>query len=850
MQFYTNVQCFGNSILYRGVMNGKRVKQRIDYSPSLYIRSKTGQYKTLDGKTLDRKRFDDINGAREYIKGFKDVSGAPKIYGNNRYEYAFIGEQHKTMVDWDQDKIVIGVVDIEVGSENGFPDPYLANEPITAICLKYINGLTVVFGCGDYVVQGNEVYIKCKDEWTLCKRFLKQWTNNCPDVLTGWNTKFFDIPYLINRFRKIVGEEETKLLSPWKYITERKTIINGRPMTAYDIVGVASLDYIELYRWYAPDGKSQESYRLDAIATAEVGETKLSYDEYDNLHDLYRLNYQKFIEYNIKDVELIIKLEEKLKLLELGLTLAYDTKCNYEDIFAQTRMWDALTYNRLMQDNIVVPPKETQEKDGMFAGAYVKDPQVGLHEWLASFDLNSLYPHLMMQYNISPETLIEPEDYTQEMRDIISSGVSVDKLLSKSVNLSKLSGVTSVTITPNGQFFRTDIQGFLPKMMDEMYQDRKKFKKMMLNAKQDYENEKDDSKKYEIEKRIARLNNLQLAKKVSLNSAYGALGSQYFRFYDLRMALGVTTAGQLSIKWIENKINGYMNKLLSTEEKDYVIASDTDSIYLKLGPLVNKVYGVDGITSMPKTKVIDFMDKVCKDKIEPYINESYNELAEYVHAYAQKMQMKREGLADKGIWTAKKRYIMNVYDNEGVRYNEPDLKVMGLEMIKSSTPAAVRSKMKESIQIMINGTELDMHKFIADFRKYFIGLPPEDISFPRGINGLSKYSDSNSLYKSGTPIHVKGAILYNHYLKEMKLTKKYPLIQEGEKIKFSYLVMPNPFKDTVISYPTRLPKEFDISKYIDYNTQFEKTFLEPIKVILDCMGWSTEKQTTLDDFFN
>jgi DNA polymerase elongation subunit (family B) len=396
-------------------MDGKRVKQRIDYSPSLYIRSKTGQYKTLDGKTLDRKRFDDINGAREYIKDFKDVSGAPKIYGNNRYEYAFIGEQHKQMVEWDQDKVVIAVVDIEVGSENGFPDPYLANEPITAICLKYINGLTVVFGCGDYVVQGNEVYIKCKDEWTLCKRFIKQWTNNCPDVLTGWNTKFFDIPYLINRFRKIVGEEETKLLSPWKYITERKTVINGRPMTAYDIVGVASLDYIELYRWYAPDGKSQESYRLDAIATAEIGETKLSYDEFDNLHELYRLNYQKFIEYNIKDVELIIKLEEKLKLLELGLTLAYDTKCNYEDIFAQTRMWDALTYNRLMQDNIVVPPKETQEKDGMFAGAYVKDPQVGLHEWLASFDLNSLYPHLMMQYSISPENLVE-RSYIEDRR--------------------------------------------------------------------------------------------------------------------------------------------------------------------------------------------------------------------------------------------------------------------------------------------------------------------------------------------------------------------------------------------------------------------------------------------------
>jgi len=847
--FYTNVQCFGNSILYRGIMNGKRVNQRIDYQPSLYIPSRktAGSFKSLDGTPLDRKKFDDIREAKEFTKKYDGIPGTPKIYGNTRYEYAFIGEQHQGMVEWDQDKISIAVIDIEVGSENGFPDPYQANEPITAICIKYVNGTTFVFGCGDYEVQGDEVYFKCKDEWTLCKKFIQQWCHMTPDVLTGWNTKFFDIPYLVNRFRKILGEDETKLLSPWKYIGSRQTTINGRTMTAYDLMGVASLDYIELYRWYAPDGKSQESYRLDAIASAEIGENKLSYDEYDNLHQLYRLNFQKFIEYNIKDVELIIRLEDKLKLIELALTLAYDTKCNYEDVFAQTRMWDALTYNRLMQDSIVVPPRDVQEKDGAFEGAYVKEVQVGAHNWVASFDLNSLYPHLMMQYNISPETLIEPEDYTDEMREIISQGVTVNKLLLKQINLSNIGD--KVTITPNGQFFRTDKQGFLPKMMEEMYTDRSKFKKMMLQAKQEYENEKDDSKKYDIEKRIARYNNLQLAKKVSLNSAYGALGSQYFRFYDLRMALGVTTAGQLSIRWIEAKLNEYMNKLLNTNDVDYVIASDTDSIYLKLGPLVDKVYGGNGDVRLPKTKVIDFMDRVCKQKIEPYISNSYQELATYVNAWAQKMQMKREALADKGIWTAKKRYIMNVYDNEGVRYNEPSLKVMGLEMIKSSTPAAVREKMKESIKIMISGTEDDMHRFIGEFKEYFSKLPPEDISFPRGINGLAKYADSLQLYKLGTPIHVKGAILYNHHLQQMGLTKKYPLIQEGEKIKFSYLKMPNPFKDTVISYPARLPKEFDISRYIDYDTQFEKTFLEPIKVILDCMGWSTEKVSSLEDFF-
>jgi DNA polymerase elongation subunit (family B) len=848
--FYTNVQSLGGKILYRGVKDGKRIKLKIDYEPQLYLpaRKGNGTHKSLDGIDLVPKRFDGIREARDYVKQFEDVAGGTKIYGNTRFEYAFIAEQHPEMVDWDVDKVSVGVVDIEVGSENGFPDPYLANEPITAIAITYLGGHTYVMGCGDYTNDDpdNVTYWKCRDEWSLCKRFLELWTRMTPDVITGWNTKFFDIPYLVNRFRKILGEDDAKKLSPWNYITERKTIINGRQLIAYSFVGVESLDYIELYKWYAPGGKSQESYRLDNIAQVELGEGKISYDEYDNLHALYRLNFQKFIEYNIKDVKLILKLEDKLKLLELALTLAYDTKCNYEDVFAQTRMWDSLTYSYLLNRGIIVPPREVQDKDAAFEGAYVKDPQVGMHNWVASFDLNSLYPHLMMQYNISPETLIEPQDYTQEMREIISQGVSVDKLLKRQIDISSLEGAT---ITPNGQFFRTDKIGFLPAMMEEMYQDRKKFKKMMLTAQQEYENEKDESKKYDIEKRVARFNNLQLAKKVSLNSAYGALGSQYFRFYDLRMALGVTTAGQLSIRWIEAKINQYMNKILSTEGVDYVIASDTDSIYLRLGDLVNKVYGVDGVVKMPAQKVIEFMDKVCEDKLQPYIDKSYEELSEYVHAFAQKMQMKREGLSDKGVWTAKKRYILNVYNNEGVQYAEPHMKVMGLEMIKSSTPSAIREKMKDSIKLMMTGTEQQVQDFIANFRKEFKTLPAEEISFPRGLNGLNTYSDPVMLFKKGTPIHVRGAIVYNHYLKQKDLTKKYPLIQEGEKLKFTYLKMPNHFKNDVISFPSRIPKEFELDNYIDYDVQFDKAFLEPISVILRCMNWSAEKTNSLEDFF-
>jgi DNA polymerase elongation subunit (family B) len=842
--FYTNVQCVGNNILYRGVQDNRRVKLKIPYQPTLYETSnKVTNFTSLDGVYLQPHKFDSVREAREYLRQFEGVSGKT-IYGQNRFEYAFIGEQHREMVDWDIDKIIIGVLDIEVGSENGFPDPYEANEPVTAIALKMMGGHMFVWGCGDYEVKGEERYTKCKDEYHLLKFFLKFWQEKCPDVLTGWNTKFFDTPYLVNRIRKILGEDEAKKLSPWNMIREREVFVMNRKQKVYELVGIGDFDYLELYKWYAPGGKSQESYRLDNIANVEIGEKKIDYSDYDNLHQLYRLNFQLFIEYNIKDVELILRMDDKLKLLELGLTLAYDTKTNYDDVFAQTRMWDALTYNHLMAQKIVVPPRIIKDKDAAFEGAYVKDPQVGMHRWVASFDLNSLYPHLMMQYNISPETLIEPENYTEEMREILSDGVSVDKLLTKSVNLSNLS---DVTVTPNGQFFRTDFQGFLPKMMEEMYEDRKKFKKLMIQAKKEYEVEKDESKKYEIEKRIARYNNLQLAKKVSLNSAYGALGSQYFRFYDLRMALGVTTAGQLSIRWIENKLNVYMNKILGTIDKDYVIASDTDSIYLRLGNLVDKVYGVDGVVKLPALKVIEFMDRVCEDKIQPYIDKSYNELAEYVHAYAQKMQMKREALADKGIWTAKKRYIMHVYNNEGVQYAEPDMKVMGLEMIKSSTPAPVREKMRGSLQIMLKGTEEEIHDYIEKFRTEFKKLPPEEISFPRGINGLREYGDKTAVYKKGTPIHVKGALLYNKYLEEKGLSKKYPLIKEGEKIKFTYLKKPNPFKENVISFPGRLPQEFELQEFIDYDLQFEKTFTEPIRVILDCMDWSLEKTRSLFD---
>jgi DNA polymerase elongation subunit (family B) len=831
------------------VENGRREGRKVEYLPSLFVPSKTPtQFSTIHGEYVSEIKPGTMRECRDFIKQYEDVQGF-KIYGMNRFEYQFIAETYPGHIDWDIKDINITNIDIEVGSENGFPEPATATEPITAITMKNNQGKFMVFGCGDFNNTRDDVwYIKCQDETILLRRFIEEWMANYPDIITGWNVKFFDIPYLVNRITKVLGETWAKRLSPWNSLHDRTIVMYGRDQTVYVPMGVSILDYIELYRKYAPGGNSQESYKLDAICNVELGERKLSYEEYGNLHTLYKENYQLFIEYNIRDVELVEKLEDKLKLIELVLTLAYDNKCNYDDVFTQVRMWDVIIYNHLRSRNIVIPPNERHSKDAMYVGAHVKDPIIGMHKWIASFDLNSLYPHLIMQWNISPDTIIEPEHYSDEIRRfMLTNNVSVDSLLSLECDTDVLQS-ENVTLSPNGQFFSKEKQGFLPELMETMYNDRSAYKEKAIEAKKELEKESDPDKRFDIEKRIARYNNLQLAKKVSLNSAYGALGNEFFRFFDIRQASAITTSGQLAIRWIEKKINEYMNKLLKTKDEDYVIASDTDSIYLSLDKLVSTVIAKPG-SSYDTREVIKFMDKACKDRIEPYIDRSYDELAGYVNAFAQKMKMKREALADKGIWTAKKRYILNVYNNEGVEYAKPKVKVTGLEMIKSSTPAYCRKVLWEAIDIVLNKSEQVMIDMIETYRSEFGNQSISDIAFPRGVNGLDKFADKAMIYGKGCPIHVRGALLYNHLVKVNKLDKQIPLIQEGDKIKFLFLKEPNTIKSNIIAFPQSLPKEFGLDQYIDYNMQFEKAFLEPLKIILDSIGWKTEHVSSLEDFF-
>ena len=819
--FYTNVQPHGNFIALRGVNDrGESFKEKLNYEPTLFVEShkpQNPQWKTLDNRNVAPVKWGSMKESRQAMKEY-----GGNVFGFDQFQYSFISDNYRGMVDYDLDKIKIGYIDIETSSEHGFPDVRNANEEVLAI--SYRCGETFrVYGCQGYEPSEGVLFVPCTSEEHLLLEFVNDWSMNYPDIITGWNSRFFDIPYLVNRIVKILGQKMANKLSPWGWYKENEiNLFGNRKQQVFELVGISSIDYMDVYKKFTY--VNQESYSLNHVAYAELGEKKLDYSEYSSLHELYKTNFQKFVDYNVRDVVLLERLEEKLKLLEMIISLAYMAKCNFNDVFSPVKMWDCIIFNHLKDQQIVVPPKKHETKLEAYEGAYVKDPKIGRHKWVASFDLNSLYPHLIMQYNISPETLVGMHTESGLVDALLDKKVDVDFLREK-----------NLTMTPNGSLYSRKKQGFLPALMEKMYTDRVKYKNLMLT-------EQKKGKTADTNK-LAQYHNMQINLKIALNSAYGALGNQWFRFYDVRNAEAVSVAGQLSIRWAERAVNQYLNKILETENDDYVLASDTDSLYVTLDSLVQKV----GLTDTDK--IIEFMDKVCEGKIQDVIDKCYDEMAEYVNAFEQKMVMKREVLAEVGIWTGKKHYILNVHNSEGVQYDEPKLKIMGIEAIKSSTPEPCRNALKEAFKIMMNGTEDDVINYIEDFKTKFKTLPAEEVSFPRSVKGLAKYHDSASIYQKSTPIHVKGSLIYNKILQNKRLTRKYPKIQEGEKIKFAYLKEPNPTGDTVIAMLNALPDEFELKPYIDYEKQFSKSFLDPIIGILNVIGWEHERKTNIMGFF-
>jgi len=842
--YYTNVSLVGDGILYRGIKNGVEIKNVDRYQPTLFVpTTNESKFKTLAGSSVESIQPGSITECRDFVNQYVGVDNFT-VYGNTDYVYQYIGDCFPDEVNYNFSEIPICYMDIETTCERGFPQVENPLEAVIAITVS-MSGETHVFGLGNFKTDARKTYYyNFATEEDLLLHFIDWWEQNPPHIVTGWNVKFFDIPYLVSRIKLLLKTKNAKRLSPWGRLRDKYIEKQGKKNLVYQILGVSIVDYFDLYKTFTY--VNQESYRLDHIAFVELGQRKLDYGEYDSIKDFYKNDFQKFIDYNILDVKLVERLEEKLKLMELAVALAYAAKVNYEDVFSQVRTWDAIIYHYLREKDIVIPPKKGGIKNDQYAGAYVKDPIVGQHDWVVSFDLNSLYPHLIMQYNISPETLVR--DHSE-----LSFGVGVNNILIGDVD-HKYAGCYEkieqlkkfdLSVAANGTFYRKDKYGFLPELMEKMYEERSMYKKKMIECQKQKEKDPDNK---ELDYKIAKFNNFQMVRKIQLNSAYGAIGNQWFRYYDVDMAEAITHSGQLSIRWIADKLNVFLNQHIGTTNYDYVVASDTDSVYLRLGELVNKF-----IPNKTTEETVNFLDKASEKIIQPFIDKQYADLAEIMNAYQNKMIMGREVIAEKGIWTAKKRYMLNVWDSEGVRYEKPKLKIMGIETTRSSTPAIVREKLKECIGLILTTDEETVQNLIVEFKETFYKTEVESVAFPRGVSNLEKYSSSTDIYSKGTPIAVKGALIYNHFMKKLKLTRKYETIFEGDKVKFVYLKQPNPIGgsrgDQVVSFKTVLPKELSLDGYIDYDKQFTKSFIDPLKNILDVIGWSTEKVSTLEELF-
>ena len=826
MHFYTNVYQHRNLILVREFKDGEYIQKQVQYKPTFYVpTNKDSSFRSVKGQNLEPKKFNSIAQARQFREKWKDVEGFD-VHGIERHPYAYIAEYFPQDIQWMMRHVRIMNLDIECECENGFPEPTEAAEEINAISFKMF-GKDTKYVFGTQAWEHNDPTIKyfhCQNEKQLLKTFLDEYKKIYPDIITGWNVDQFDITYLYNRISKLFSTTIADQLSPWNITTVREWENFGKKQQAYTLTGVEVVDYLQLYQKFT--FKRRDSYKLENISQIELGKGKINYEEFGAMHLFYKKDYQKFLEYNVRDVTLVEEIDDKLGLMGLLLAMSYSAKCNYLDAFRQVRYWDILIFNRLKQQNIIVPPsKSSSPKKQKFMGAYVKEPQVGMHNWVVSFDLNSLYPHLIMQYNISPETY----------NGITMDTVNVDKMLNKEVEIEG-----NFATTPNGARFSKNKQGFLPEILENLYDERVLWKKKMIEFQKEFQQTDDLKRKQELNREIAIAYNNQMVRKISLNSAYGAIGNEWFRYFQLGLAEAVTSSGQLAIKWVENAVNKYLNSILGTEE-DYVVAIDTDSIYVRFDELVQKVN---------PSNPIEFLDQVADGKMQDVINKCYSELADYTNAYQNKMVMGREIIADKAIWTAKKRYIMNVHDNEGVRLKEPKLKMMGIETAKSSTPAWVRDKLEDALKVVMKGDEKLVHEFVDDARKEFRGLELSEIAFPRKVNGIHEYANSVSIYRKGTPMHVRASLMFNNLLKQKELDMQFEPIQSGEHIKFIYLKVPNPSKENVIGFINTLPREFELHNYIDYDLQFDKSFIEPLKLILEKIGWSTEPQSSLEEFFS
>jgi DNA polymerase elongation subunit (family B) len=909
--FYTNIDVRGSKIFLRYYEDDKHKSEIIEFAPELYIRTNDAakaDAMSMHDEPLEAVQFSDSKEMRSFIESYKDVDGFA-VYGTESIMNQFVSKLYPGEIKYDGAKIKGAIVDIETFSgdievlpdgtvapiDGPFPKPEEAAHPINLITLYhtvekkyYVWGLEYFKGqfIGTYernpdhprVAKLDVEYRGFREEFDMLNDFVGLWQQKAFNFWSGWYIEGFDNPYLTNRIEKVCGEGQKKKLSPWNMVNRNSIKTGwGEEQTVYEYFGTQMLDYKQLFEKHAY--MNPDDTKLDTVARLILGEGKVDYADEGNLNTLYIRNYQKAVEYNVIDVDLIVQMNAKKRFFELTYILAYLCKANYQDTLGTVRPWSSLTYSMLVNRGQRPKIKSVYEGDVSFGGGFVREIKGGRFKWVVSCDLNSLYPHLIQQYNLGAETIVEPEDLPLEIRNI--PNFTLDDLVNKRVDLSALKKY-NLCMTANRAFFRRGKRSIFNEKTREIYDTRKKVKKQMLAFEQEEVNlnakigDRDPTPEEmmvleELAIKISTYDVHQHSLKILMNSLFGAIGNKWFReFFDIRVAEGITLSGKLSILWIARKLDEYMNKVLKLGEVEhkihhtnrpaattlevvsgtnFAIYQDTDSCYLDMSKLVDKLF-TEEQQKTEVEKIVNFLDKLFAEKIEPYIDSCYQELAEYVNADDQRMFMKREVIATSAIWSAKKRYTMLVADSEGVRYF-PDLyhKTVGLDAVKASSPKHCRNWMLEAYKIALQGTESELQDFCLEKKKEFMALPVERVATPSGVNGLEKYFDPNNIYTKGAPKHVKAALYHNYIIQKNKIPG-IAKIQSGDKIKFVELRQPNPYGCECIAFQGKLPPEFKLEKYINYESNFERSFTSLLDNLLKSINWSSTRQASVMDWFS
>lgn len=838
--FYTHV--YGNikGIYYRGYENNKRVSKKItDYTPSLFVpTTEETPYRTIRNRPVKKLTFNSIQDARNFMSSNEAIEHQ-YLFGNTRWHFTYLSDKFEDGIDFDMNLIRKVTLDIEVDSSNGFSPPSDPYAPIISITVKYRDKF-YVFGLKSYRPLRPDVkYKKFQDEKEMLVAFMKWWKEIDFDILFGWNTDQYDIPYIINRINRVVGKGAARQLSPWGIIRDTMANFRGRQIATYDIVGIVSLDYIDLYRRYMPKA---ESDALKFIAELELGETKVEYD--GTLHELYTKDYDKFIEYNVQDVALVEKLDAKLKLADVVITTAFDSLCNFADVQQQVRMWDTIAFNELKKRKVAVPPLIEHDKNDKYEGAFVLPAQVGKHKWVVNFDFASLYPSLIREHNISPDTI------SRHIDTVLEGKVKFDEegMVSRAQDLSMLKDLNMVC-SGAGWLFSREKAGFLGDIMKRLFDDRMVFKVKMKEAQKKAIDATTAEERIRYEAEATKYNNFQSAKKIQLNAAYGSLGSKYFRFYNTELARSVTLSGRAVLLTVKDTITKRIQEKYQNTD-DPILYGDTDSLYISAKPFVDSLS--EGLTS---PEIVERIDKDFCREIYGWIEEGLSQHRDRYNTFTEQLEMVRDVIAEDTIFVSKKKYLMEIWDKEGTRYPKPKRKATGLEMIKSTTSKVFKEWLNNATEVILKGKSSDLQVLVNDYRKKFESLPLEVISYPINVSDIDKYTailkSKNCItfedtvdvggrkgLERGAPIQVAAAFTYNRFLSEKKLTRKYDTIKSGERMRFFYLKEQNPFRSHVMGMLDKVPKELQLREWIDYEGQFNKVFVGPLNILLRATGWS------------